>query len=454
MTTPEIPAMRAGKRAPPKLDLRAFQGPAAPASSAPLASDAATALPRRRAYPRRLIDAHIHLWTKQQLDDGDMQWQRGSGGLDQLKGPHELEAYAEVTDEAMALVGDGKSRHAGVIYVQAEARRDDDDVDGSRGGWEAAINEVESVCAAALGADVHLLALVPWAPVQHGAAALERYIPRLLECPSLVALTEKLGYSPIKSFRYLLQDSPPGFFGTEQFIEGFRYLGERGYAFDMTLDVTHEQTGRTKILEDAIDVIERVHRGQASEQQTRFIFDHFAKPSLTSDLSYPPPSHHTAYLETLFQLALVPHTYLKLSALLDSADGPTAHAAFGEFKSGEYRKRSRRDSAYQRLKARILAVLEPAIEAFGDERILVGSDWPMFRATLLPESVTSPSRAHCPTADPSEEARAWAFEMQLYLDCLVHLGLDGEALDRIFETNARKVYSLLPSPPLTNTAGT
>lgn len=223
----------------------------------------------------------------------------------------------------------------------------------------------------------------------------------MLACPSLVALTAKLGYSPIKSFRYLLQDSPAGFFGTEQFVEGFRYLGARGYAFDMTLDVTHEQTGRTKILQDAIDVIERVHRGQAPEKQTRFIFgalpqrclpsrcaglcvwltqapgpfpatDHFAKPSLTADLSYPPPAHHTAYLEALYQLALVPHTYLKLSALLDSLDGPTARAAFGEFKSGEYRKR-RRDGAYERIKARFLSVLEPAIEAFGDERILVGS---------------------------------------------------------------------------------
>ena len=117
------------------------------------------------------------------------------------------------------------------------------------------------------------------APVLHGAAALERYIPRVLDCPSLVALTEKLGYAPIKSFRYLLQDSPTGFFRTDRFIEGFRYLGERGYAFDLTLDVTHEHTGRTKILDDAVDAIERVHRDQAPEKQTRFIFGaRFSRP--------------------------------------------------------------------------------------------------------------------------------------------------------------------------------
>lgn len=434
--------MRAGKRAPPKLDLRAFQSPAPQQANG-------NKVPTRRAYPLGLIDAHIHLWTSKQLEDGDMQWQREcDDDLKQLGGPHELEAYAQITKDAMPLFAGGKSQHAGVIYVQAEARRDDDDVDGSKGGWEAAVREVESVCAAALKADVQVVALVPWAPVLHGAAALERYIPRLLECPSLVALTDKLGYAPIKSFRYLLQDSPTGFFRTDRFIEGFRYLGERGYAFDLTLDVTHEHTGRTKILDDAVDAIERVHRDQAPEKQTRFIFDHFAKPPLTSDLSHPPPPHYTAYLEGLYQLALLPNTYLKLSALLDSADKATARAAFDEFKSNEYKKR-RRDGSYERLKARILSVLEPAIEAFGDERILVGSDWPMFRATLLPSSVTSPSSTYCPAADASDEAAAWAFAMQLYLDCLVQIGLDGEAIDRIFQGNAREAYSLPPPPPST-----
>jgi hypothetical protein len=121
------------------------------------------------------------------------------------------------------------------------------------------------------------------APVLHGAAALERYIPRVLECPSLVALTAKLGYAPIKSFRYLLQDSPTGFFRTDRFIEGFRYLGERGYAFDLTLDVTHEHTGRTKILDDAVEAIGRVHRDQAPEKQTRFIFGALCPPRELSE---------------------------------------------------------------------------------------------------------------------------------------------------------------------------
>jgi hypothetical protein len=61
----------------------------------------------------------------------------------------------------------------------------------------------------------------------------------------------------------------------------------------------------------------------------------------------------------------------------------------------------------------------------------------MFRPHLLPSTSTSPSSA---ASSPADEAAAWAFEMQLYLDCLVQLGLEGEDLDKIFAENARKVY--------------
>lgn len=66
----------------------------------------------------------------------------------------------------------------------------------------------------------------------------------------------------------------------------------------------------------------------------------------------------------------------------------------------------------------------------------------MFRACTLPPTSTSPSAAHCASADPAAESAAWAFEMQLYLDCLTGIGLEGGALDALFEGNARAVYAL------------
>jgi hypothetical protein len=70
----------------------------------------------------------------------------------------------------------------------------------------------------------------------------------------------------------------------------------------------------------------------------------------------------------------------------------------------------------------------------------------MFRAKLLTTSTPtfdspSPSTAAGDIKDTAESS-AWAFEMQLYLDCLLEIGLEGESLDKIFETNAKEVYGL------------
>lgn len=101
--------------------------------------------------------------------------------------------------------------------------------------------------------------------------------------------------------------------------------------------------------------------------------DHFAKPDLTVDATIPPSAFQTAYISSLFALALLPNVYLKLSALLDSADIPTVQNAFKEYKEGNSTRSKRKGTSYETLLARIRTYLEPAIEAFGEGRILVGS---------------------------------------------------------------------------------
>ncbi|GAA5858060.1 hypothetical protein JCM1840_001023 [Sporobolomyces johnsonii] len=413
------------RRPPPKLDFRALQAP--PAVT-------------RRTTPRQLIDSHIHLYTSEQLETGKVAWPKKDGAFAQLSGAHELPHYGRVIAEGIERVAGGKMEFAGVVFVQAEAEHDDSDEDGSKGGWDAALHEVESVCAAALASDVKLLALVPWAPVHLGSSALELYLPRLLSQPSLVDLTARLGYAPIKSFRYLLQDCPKGFFLTDKFLDGLRYLGDKGYAFDMCLDTTNKDVGGPLVLEDAVEAIAKVREMQKDGEQTRFMLDHFAKPDLTVDSTSPPSAFQTAYTSGLFSLALLPNVHLKLSALLDSANPELVEEAFADFRQGNSTKGKRKNTGYETLMARILAYLEPAIEAFGESRIVVGSDWPMFRAKTVSASSTSPAFDSSDPAD--EEASAWAFEMQLYLDCLVEMGLEGEALDRIFGENAREFYQL------------
>ena len=102
---PAAPPTHPGKRAPPKRDLRAFQHAPTPA---------------RRAFPRAVLDTHIHLWTPDQLATGSVKWPTQEGGLPQLAGPHELSAYGAVVEGGIQLVGGGKSEFKGVVFVQAE----------------------------------------------------------------------------------------------------------------------------------------------------------------------------------------------------------------------------------------------------------------------------------------------------------------------------------------------
>lgn len=110
-----------------------------------------------------------------------------------------------------------------------------------------------------------------------GSKALKSYIARLDALPSLLSLSlassslaNGASSRPIKSFRYLLQDSPEGFSTSDDFIDGLKYLGANGYAFDMTLDAGPKQRG-PDVLEEAITCISKVREGQNESKETKFI---------------------------------------------------------------------------------------------------------------------------------------------------------------------------------------
>lgn len=110
-----------------------------------------------------------------------------------------------------------------------------------------------------------------------GSKALKSYIARLDALPSLLSLSlassslaNGASSRPIKSFRYLLQDSPEGFSTSDDFIDGLKYLGANGYAFDMTLDAGPKQRG-PDVLEEAIACISKVREGQNESKETKFI---------------------------------------------------------------------------------------------------------------------------------------------------------------------------------------
>lgn len=222
------------------------------------------------------------------------------------------------------------------------------------------------------------------APVHHGPTALKLYIARLAALPSLVTLSAPSSpLSLIKSFRYLLEDSPAGFMSSPSFIAGLQYLGSQGFAFDLTVDSVNQQG----VLTEVVETIFKVREGQPSGEETVFILDHFAKPNLVSEVTVPPSAQQSAYLSALFELALMPRVYLKLSALLNSADPELVKGALAEYRARQGAPPlppSGREggggtpsaSPFAQLTRRVLTFLEPALESFGESRILVGSGEP------------------------------------------------------------------------------
>jgi len=160
------------------------------------------------------------------------------------------------------------------------------------------------------------------------------------------------------------------------FIAGLRHLGTLGLAFDLTLDSAN-QPG---ILQEAIETIIKVRDGQASGHETVFVLCHFAKPDLVAERTTPPSEYQTEYIAALFELALLPSVFLKLSALLNSAGDELVRGAFAEYKEMQngpplHKADVHTPSAshFGTLKRKILTYLEPALESFGESRILVGS---------------------------------------------------------------------------------
>ncbi|KAM0791223.1 hypothetical protein ACM66B_005704 [Microbotryomycetes sp. NB124-2] len=385
---------------------------------------------QRRRHPREIVDAHIHLWTQKQLDRKDIRWPLDSA-VPQWQSAHTLEQFAQLSTDALASDA-GWSKNVGAVFVQAEVEHDDAEIDGSGGGWDTALNEIVEVCDANQGSPVPLLALAPWAPVHQGPVALSAFFDRISRLPEAKHMLDC-----ITSCRFLLQDCPRGFMLQDRFVEGLAWLGKRNVAFEMTVDATKVEG----VLEDAVEAISRLRQLEQEEQrdqprssqkQTRIVLDHFAKPNLVAEPVHPPAPHQSAYIQCLFELSLLPQVYVKLSGLLDSASPALVKDAFAEYQT---QKHSNKGSAFLELRRRVLVYLEPAMEAFGDSRIMIGSDWPMFRAKTCRASASQ-------TRDAKVEAAAWLFEMELYRSALVEIGCDGDALDKIFATNAKEFYRI------------
>ncbi|SEQ23632.1 amidohydrolase family protein [Neolewinella agarilytica] len=149
-----------------------------------------------------------------------------------------------------------------------------------------------------------------------------------------VQLDVYAGSTALKGFRHVVQgEADPQFMLRPEFVRGIRTIGERGYTYDLLI-LPHQ-------LLAAVELVR-----QFPEQ--RFVVDHLAKPYIKAG--------YLAGWEIGMQaLAAFPNVWCKVSGMVTEAD----YQNWTEDQMKPY--------------------LDVVFDAWGTERVMFGSDWPVCR---------------------------------------------------------------------------
>ena len=149
------------------------------------------------------------------------------------------------------------------------------------------------------------------------------------------ALDELGGIGRVVGVRRVLQGAPADTWPADALADGLRELGRRGLTFDACVRATQ--------LEALADLLERV-------PGTAVVLDHLGKPPVDAGIDSPAGRAWTAGIA---RVAALDHVHVKLSGLAAEAKDATSYAAHAD------------------------AFLDAALTAFGPDRAMIGSDWPV-----------------------------------------------------------------------------
>jgi L-fuconolactonase len=153
-----------------------------------------------------------------------------------------------------------------------------------------------------------------------------------LQAPDVDAqLARVAAHSRLVGIRHIVQAEPDGFLERPAFLRGIARLEP----FDLTYD----------ILVYARQMPAAVAFARAFPRQ-RFVLDHLGKPDVRAQ-------EYQSWRAQLNQLAALPNVHCKLSGLVTEAD-------WGSWKPEQLRP-----------------YLDGALDAFGPDRLMIGSDWPV-----------------------------------------------------------------------------
>jgi L-fuconolactonase len=190
-----------------------------------------------------------------------------------------------------------------------------------------------------------------------------------LSSPALVDVLDTYATHPaahlLVGVRDQLQAIPDaGFRNRPEILAGLAAVAERGLAYDLV--VRADQLSGCVALARALP-------------QLRFVLDHLGKPDVASG-----SAALTSWRAALAELAACPNTTAKLSGLVTEAD--VRHWTPEDLRP----------------------FVETAVELFGPERLMFGSDWPVCLVAASYSQVLDALRASLPPLSPGELVEVFA----------------------------------------------
>ncbi|RAL15620.1 uncharacterized protein BO97DRAFT_441001 [Aspergillus homomorphus CBS 101889] len=310
--------------------------------------------------PTPIIDSHIHLFPKSHLPT--LAWY---GPESPLGAQHSVDEYRQATSPTPTSPTTGEEHYLrGFIFLETDRISSVDESDPKL-GWSHPLDEVSFLTRIITGTPVqgeghteddrHLcLGMVPWAPVPGGPEALVKYMGLVRERTGNV-------FNKVCGVRYLVQDKPQGVMLQSGFVEGLRWLGREGLAFDLGVDA---RQGGMWQLREAAEMMRKVFEDK-NQRVVRIVINHLCKPNLR--LPYHGPASvvtHPDFLEwssLITAMAQYPTAYMKLSG------------GFSELLPLE----EKTEPDLKALVDRIQPWTDVVFNVFGPERVMFGSDWPV-----------------------------------------------------------------------------
>lgn len=168
-------------------------------------------------------------------------------------------------------------------------------------------------------------------------------------------------FPQLRGFRHILQGEKPEFMLDPAFLRGIGALGKKGFTYDILVFPRHLRAVRIFL--------------QKFENQ-KFILDHIAKPYIRRGLI-------AQWKKDVGALARHPNLWCKVSGLVTEAD---------------WKGWRQRD---------FKPYLDAVFEAFGSERVVYGSDWPVCLLAASYAEQKSILDAYLNTYSPAEKAGFW-----------------------------------------------